>query len=73
MDFRDERRGGRTQPRGNSVASIWSKTTLTGRCVYTDDEGERLEIEGGDAAFFPAGWDGTCEVLETVRKTYMIR
>jgi hypothetical protein len=64
---------GRTQPRGNSVASIWSKTTLTGRCVYTDDEGERLEIEGGDAAFFPAGWDGTCEVLETVRKTYMIR
>ena len=45
---------------------------LAGRCVYTADEGERLEIEGGDAAFFPAGWSGTCEVLETVRKTYMI-
>jgi uncharacterized cupin superfamily protein len=46
---------------------------LAGRCVYTDDEGERLEIEGGDTAFFPAGWSGTCEVLETVRKTYLIR
>ncbi len=46
---------------------------LAGHCVYTDDGGERLEIEGGDAAFFPAGWSGTCEVLETVRKTYMIR
>ena len=45
---------------------------LAGRCVYTNDDGERLEIEGGDAAFFPAGWSGTCEVLETVRKTYMI-
>ena len=46
---------------------------LAGRCVYTDDLGERLEIESGDAAFFPAGWSGTCAVLETVRKTYMIR
>ncbi len=45
---------------------------LAGRCVYTDDEGGRLENEGGDAAFFPAGWSGTCEVLETVRKTYLI-
>ena len=46
---------------------------LAGRCVYTDDTGERLEVAAGDAAFFPAGWSGTCEVLETVRKTYMIR
>ena len=46
---------------------------LAGRCIYTDDTGTRLEIAGGDAAFFPAGWSGTCEVLETVRKTYMIR
>lgn len=46
---------------------------LAGRCIYTDDSGERLELESGDAAFFPAGWSGTCEVLETVRKTYVIR
>jgi uncharacterized cupin superfamily protein len=46
---------------------------LAGHCVYTADSGERLEIRGGDAAYFPAGWTGVCEVLETVRKTYMIR
>ena len=46
---------------------------LSGRCRYTADAGEVLEIEGGDAAFFPAGWSGTCVVSETVRKTYMIR
>lgn len=46
---------------------------LSGRCRYTSDAGEDLEIGPGDAAFFPAGWSGTCEVLETVRKTYMIR
>ena len=45
---------------------------LAGLCVYTADDGRRLEIEGGDAAFFPAGWRGTCEVRETLRKTYMI-
>jgi len=27
----------------------------------------------GDAALFPDGWSGTSQVLETVRKTYMIR
>lgn len=46
---------------------------LAGRCTYTADSGEVLEIGGGDAAFFPAGWTGNCEVRETVRKTYMIR
>jgi hypothetical protein len=46
---------------------------LAGRCVYTDAGGGRTEIRGGDAAFFPAGWAGTCEVLETVRKVYLIR
>lgn len=46
---------------------------LSGRCVYTHDSGERTEIRGGIAAFFPAGWRGRCEVIETVRKVYMIR
>jgi uncharacterized cupin superfamily protein len=46
---------------------------LAGRCAYTHDSGERTEIRGGDAAFFPAGWRGRCEVRETVRKVYMIR
>ena len=46
---------------------------LAGRCVYVHESGERTEIRGGDAAFFPAGWNGTCEVIETVRKVYLIR
>ncbi|HEU4403459.1 MAG TPA: cupin domain-containing protein [Candidatus Polarisedimenticolia bacterium] len=45
---------------------------LAGRCVYTDEAGGRTEIAGGDTAFFPAGWKGTCEVFATVRKVYMI-
>jgi hypothetical protein len=45
---------------------------LSGRCVYTHASGERTEIRGGDTAFFPRGWTGTCEVLETVRKAYLI-
>ncbi len=46
---------------------------LAGRSVYTHESGERTEIAAGDAAYFPAGWSGTCEVAETVRKVYMIR
>lgn len=46
---------------------------LAGRAVYLSDQGERLEVGVGDAAFFPAGWRGSCEVIETLRKTYMIR
>ncbi|HXH28535.1 MAG TPA: cupin domain-containing protein, partial [Candidatus Polarisedimenticolia bacterium] len=46
---------------------------LAGRSVYTHESGERTEVAGGDAAFFPAGWNGTCEVLETVRKVYLVR
>lgn len=46
---------------------------LRGRCVYTSSSGKRTEFRGGDSAFFPAGWKGACEVIETVRKVYMIR
>ena len=46
---------------------------LRGRAVYTDDRGEQTSIHPGDVAFFPAGWKGTCRVIETVRKIYMIR
>jgi len=46
---------------------------LAGRCLYTHESGERTEIGAGDSAFFPAGWNGACEVIETVRKVYLIR
>lgn len=46
---------------------------LYGRCTYTHDNGEVIEIEADTAAFFPQGWSGQCQVHETVRKVYMIR
>jgi uncharacterized cupin superfamily protein len=45
---------------------------LLGRCTYTHESGEVIEIGPGTAAFFPRGWSGTCRVHETVRKVYMI-
>jgi uncharacterized protein len=46
---------------------------LLGRCTYTHESGEVIEITPDTAAFFPKGWKGTCRVHETVRKVYMIR
>jgi len=46
---------------------------IDGRCVYAHESGERIEIAPDTLAFFPAGWRGECEVLQTVRKLYMIR
>ncbi len=46
---------------------------LSGRCTYTHDSGEVIEILPDTAAFFPKDWKGTCQVIETVRKVYMIR
>lgn len=75
-------------PAGESECGVWQCTPgtwrlevesdefchfLAGRCVYTSEGGERVEIAPGDVALFPAGWKGTCEVIETVRKVYMIR
>jgi len=46
---------------------------VAGRCTYTHESGEQIEIAPDTAAFFPRGWKGTCRVHETVRKVYMIR
>ncbi len=46
---------------------------LSGRAVYTEDTGEVTEVSAGTAGAFPAGWKGECEVIETVRKVYMVR
>jgi uncharacterized cupin superfamily protein len=46
---------------------------LEGDCVYTHDSGEVIPIKGGDTAWFPAGWNGRCEVRRTVAKVYLIR
>lgn len=75
-------------PKGSPESGIWICTPgywncevtedefchfLAGRCTYTHESGEIIEIEPDTAAFFPKGWKGTCRVHETVRKVYMIR
>lgn len=46
---------------------------LLGRCTYTHESGEVIEVVPGTVAFFPRDWRGTCRAHETVRKVYMIR
>lgn len=46
---------------------------LAGRSVYTHDNGDAIEILPDTLAFFPAGWKGACQVLQTVRKVFLIR
>ena len=75
-------------PNGESETGIWICTPgywnchvtsdefchfLLGRCTYTHESGEVIEIVPDTVAFFPKDWRGTCRVHETVRKVYMIR
>jgi hypothetical protein len=75
-------------PDGESESGIWLCTPgywnchvtrdefchfLEGRCTYTCESGEVIEIEPDTVAFFPENWKGTCRVHETIRKVYMIR
>ena len=45
---------------------------LSGHWVLTSASGQVTEIRAGDSWIFPKGWKGTAEVVETVRKVYMI-
>jgi uncharacterized protein len=75
-------------PNGESETGIWIATPgywnchvtsdefchfLLGRCTYTHESGEVIEIVPNTAAFFPKDWKGTCRIHETIRKVYMIR
>jgi uncharacterized protein len=44
---------------------------IAGRCTFLPDSGPPLEIQAGDAVFFPPNSLGTWHVHETVRKTYV--
>jgi len=45
---------------------------VSGRCRFHPDQGAAIDINGGDAVYFPANTTGTWEVIETVRKTYFL-
>jgi|SRR5690554_5865800 len=73
---------------GNVSTGIWEATPgrfsarrdgfheicylISGRATLTTDEGEAVEVGTGDLFVTPAGWVGTWEVHETVRKAYVI-
>jgi uncharacterized cupin superfamily protein len=43
---------------------------IKGHWILTSDDGVVLEIRAGDSFFFPKGWQGHCEIRETVRKVF---
>ncbi len=45
---------------------------LKGHWILTSESGQVTEIKAGDSWVFPSGWKGTGEVVETVRKVYMV-
>ena len=45
---------------------------LKGHWILTSESGQVTEIKAGDSWVFPRGWKGTAEVLETVRKVYLV-
>lgn len=45
---------------------------LAGRARITPLDGDPVELEEGDVFVLPRGWSGRWDVLETVRKLYVI-
>ena len=45
---------------------------IKGRVVVTSETGEQWHLQQGDAFMIPAGFRGTWETVETVRKHYVI-
>lgn len=45
---------------------------ISGHCFFEPDGGEPIELRPGDAVLFPANCQGTWDVRETVRKSFLI-
>lgn len=45
---------------------------IAGRCTFTPDGGEPIEIAAGDALMLPANTLGIWDIQETLRKTYVL-
>lgn len=54
------------------VANAELMHILTGRCTFTPEGGEPLAIEAGDTVFFPAHTRGRWDMLETLRKVFVV-
>ena len=45
---------------------------IAGRATFVADDGQRVELAAGDAAYFPPFSHGTWIIHETLRKTYVV-
>lgn len=45
---------------------------LAGHWRFTSESGQVTDVRAGDSWVFPKGWKGRAEVLEKVRKVYMM-
>ena len=45
---------------------------LAGRARLTDADGSSVELTAGDGLVLPKGWSGRWDILETVRKHYIV-
>ena len=45
---------------------------LEGHWILTSASGQVTEVKAGDSWVFPRGWKGTAEVVEKVRKVYLM-
>ncbi|MBO9549990.1 cupin domain-containing protein [Pseudomonas sp.] len=45
---------------------------ISGRCTFTPDGGEAVELRAGDAVLFPENCEGVWHIHETLRKTYVL-
>jgi len=45
---------------------------LEGHWILTSESGQVTEVKAGDSWVFPRGWKGTAEVVEKVRKVYLM-
>ncbi|MEX1107436.1 MAG: cupin domain-containing protein [Dongiaceae bacterium] len=45
---------------------------LEGRAVYTEHNGDTIDVGPETVVHFPSGWSGRCDVTSTLRNTYML-
>lgn len=54
------------------VAEAEFSTFLSGRCTFTPDGGQAIVLEAGDSVYFHPNMNGEWNIIETVRKAYVI-
>jgi uncharacterized protein len=63
-----------TPGRWRIVYEEWESCTLiSGRSIVTPDNGEPVILGPGDTMILEPGFEGTWEVIETTRKSYVVR